>query len=97
MISGLVVTGIDVPLFFCRLLIEIDLGSRAWIRVGGRLVRGLDRYSHSRQTSIQRDMNLQYAIVDQLAKITDTMTSLRDVILGLGQRIDGNQAPPVPI
>ena len=25
------------------------------------------------------------------------MASLRDVILGLGQRIDGHQAPPLPI
>ncbi|KAL6310980.1 hypothetical protein AAG906_019962 [Vitis piasezkii] len=25
------------------------------------------------------------------------MASLRDAILGLGQRIDGHQAPPVPI
>ena len=85
------------PFSFVGLLIETDLGSQAWIRVGGRLVRGSNQYTQSGQTSIQRDMNLQYAIVDQLAKITDTMTSLRDVILGLGQRIDGNQAPPVPI
>ncbi|RVW67105.1 hypothetical protein CK203_066034 [Vitis vinifera] len=51
------------------LLIEIDLGSRAWIRIGDRL----------------------------LAEITDTMASLRDAILGLGQRIDGHQAQPLPI
>ena len=42
-------------------------------------------------------MNPQYAIVDQLTEITNTMASLRDAILRLGQRIDGHQAPPVPI
>ena len=42
-------------------------------------------------------MDPQYAIVDQLAEITDTLTSLRDAILGLGQRIDGHQAQPLPI
>ena len=42
-------------------------------------------------------MDPQYATVDQLAKITDTMASLRDAILGLGQRIDGHQAQPLPI
>ena len=82
--------GIDVPLFFFRLLIEIDLGSRAWIKVEGRLVRGSDQYSQSGQTSVRRDMDPQYAIVHQLAEVTDTMASLRDAILGLGQRIDGH-------
>ncbi|WKA13006.1 hypothetical protein VitviT2T_030343 [Vitis vinifera] len=42
-------------------------------------------------------MDPQYATVDQLAEITDTMASLRDAILGLGQRIDGHQAQPLPI
>ena len=42
-------------------------------------------------------MDPQYATVDQLTEITDTMASLRDVILGLGQRIDGHQAQPFPI
>ena len=42
-------------------------------------------------------MNPQYATVDQLAEITDTMASLRDDILGLGQRIDGHKAQPLPI
>ncbi|XP_034689110.1 uncharacterized protein LOC117916980 [Vitis riparia] len=42
-------------------------------------------------------MDPQYATVDQLAEITDTMASLTDVILGLGQRIDGHQAQPLPI
>ena len=42
-------------------------------------------------------MDSQYATVDQLAEITDTMASLRDAILGLGQRIDGHQAQPLPI
>ncbi|XP_034674267.1 uncharacterized protein LOC117905460 [Vitis riparia] len=42
-------------------------------------------------------MDPQYATVDQLAEITDTMASLRDAILGLGQRIDRHQAQPLPI
>ena len=42
-------------------------------------------------------MDPQYAIVDQLAEIIDTMASLQDAILGLGQRIDGHQAQPLPI
>ena len=42
-------------------------------------------------------MDPQYAIVDQLAEITDTMASLWDAILGLGQRIDGHQAQPLLI
>ena len=42
-------------------------------------------------------MDPQYATVDQLAEITDTMASLRDAILGLGQRVDGHQAQPLPI
>ena len=32
-----------------------------------------------------------------MIEITDTMASLRDAILGLGQRIDGHQASPFPI
>ena len=42
-------------------------------------------------------MDPQYATVDQLAEITDTMVSLRDAILGLGLGIDGHQAQPLPI
>ena len=42
-------------------------------------------------------MDPQYAIVDQLAEITDTMASLKDAILGWGQRIDGHQAQPIPL
>ena len=42
-------------------------------------------------------MDPQYANVNQLIEITDTMASLRDAILGLGQRIDGHQASPLPI
>ena len=79
------------------LLIKSDLGSRAWIRIGGRLVRDSDPHSQLEQTSNHRDMDSQYATVDQLAEITDTMASLRDAILGLGQRIDGHQAQPLPI
>ena len=69
-----------------------DPGSRAWIRIGGRLVGNSDPHSQLEQTSNHRDMDPQYAIVDQLAEIIDTMASLRDAILGLGQRIDGHQA-----
>ncbi|RVW26178.1 hypothetical protein CK203_107503 [Vitis vinifera] len=72
------------------LLIEIDLGSRAWIQIGNRLVRGSDSPSQLEQIPDHRDMDPQYATVDQLAEITDTMASLRDAILGLGQRIDGH-------
>ena len=78
-------------------MIEIDLGSRAWIRIGDRLVRGSDSPSQLEQIPDHRDMDPQYATVDQLAEITDTMASLRDTILGLGQRIDGHQAQPLPI
>ena len=42
-------------------------------------------------------MDPQYATIDKLAKITDTMASLRDAILGLGQRIDKHQVQPLPI
>ena len=79
------------------LLIKSDLGSRAWIQIGGRLVRDSDPHSQLEHTSNHRDMDSQYATVDQLAEITDTMASLRDAILGLGHRIDGHQAQPLPI
>ena len=78
-------------------MIEIDLGSRAWIRIGDRLVRGSDSPSQLEQIPDHRDMDPQYATVDQLAEITDTMASLRDAILGLGQRIDGHHAQLLPI
>ena len=98
LISRLIVTGTDMPsLLLPGLLIKSDLGSRAWIRIGGRLVRDSDPHSQLEQTSNHRDMDSQYATVDQLAEITDTMASLRDAILGLGQRIDGHQAQPLPI
>ncbi|RVW23194.1 hypothetical protein CK203_099563 [Vitis vinifera] len=42
-------------------------------------------------------MDPQYATIDQLTEITNTMASLRDAILGLGQRIDGHQAQPLPV
>ena len=98
LIFGLIVTGTDIPsLVLLGLLIKSDLGSRAWIRIGGRLVRDSDPHSQLEQTSNHRDMDSQYATVDQLAEITDTMASLRDAILGLGHRIDGHQAQPLPI
>ena len=85
------------PFPFVGLLTKSDLGSRAWIRIGGRLVRDSDSDSQLEQTSNHRDMDSQYATVDQLAEITDTMASPWDAILGLGQRIDGHQAQPLPI
>ena len=78
-------------------MIEIDLGSRAWIRIGDRLVRGSDPHGQLEQIPNHRDMDPQYTTIDQLAEITDTMVSLRDAILGLGQRIDGHQDQPLPI
>ena len=82
------------PFSFVGLLTETDLGSRAWIRIRGRLVRGSNLHSQLKRISDYQDMDPQYATIDQLAEITDTMASLRDAILGLGQRIDGHQAPP---
>ena len=72
------------PFPFVGLLTKNDLGSRAWIRIEGRLVRDSDSDSQLEQTSNHRDMDSQYATVDQLAEITDTLASLRDAILGLG-------------
>ena len=42
-------------------------------------------------------MDPQYATIDQLAEITDTMATLWDAILGMGQRIDGHQAQTLSI
>ena len=98
LISGLIVTGTDMPsLLLLGLLIKSDLGSRAWIQIGGRLVRDSDPHSQLEQTLNHRDMDSQYATVDQLDEITDTMASLRDAMLGPGQRNDGHQAQPLPI
>ena len=85
------------PFPFEGLLIETNLGSQAWIWIGGRLVRGLDSHSQLEQTSDHRDMDPQYATDDQLVEITDTVATFRDAILGLGQRIDGHQAQPLLI
>ncbi|KAL6349756.1 hypothetical protein AAG906_001643 [Vitis piasezkii] len=49
------------------------------------------------QPLVRRDLDPQYATIDQLAEITDTMASFRDAILGMGQRIDGQQTQPVPL
>ncbi|KAL6347810.1 hypothetical protein AAG906_026339 [Vitis piasezkii] len=57
--------GLTFPFPFVGLLTETDLGSRAWIRIRGRL-----------QISDHRDMDPQYATVDQLTEITNTMASL---------------------
>ena len=67
------------------------ISSRALTRIRGRLVRGSDSHSQLEQTLDHRDMDPQYAILDQLAETTDIMAILRDAILGLGQRIDGHQ------
>ena len=75
-------------------MIEIDLGSRARIQIGDRLVRGSDSHGQLEQIPDHRDMDSQYATIDHLAEITDTMASLRDAILRLDQRIDGHQAQP---
>ena len=61
------------------------------------MVRGSDPHSQLEQISDHRDMDPQYAVVDQLTEITDTMALLRDAILGFGQRIDGHQAQPLPV
>ena len=43
LISGLIVTGTDMPsLLLLELLIKSDLGSRAWFRIRGRLIRDSD-------------------------------------------------------
>ena len=98
LISGLIITGTDMPsLLLPGLLIKSDLSSRAWIRIRGRLVRDSNPHRQLEQTSNHRDKDSQYVTVDQLVEITDTMVSLRDAILGLGQRIDGHQAQPLPI
>ena len=58
LIFGLIVTGTDMPsLLLPQLLIKSDLGSRAWIRIGGRLVRDSDPHSQLEQTSNHRDMD----------------------------------------
>ena len=85
------------PFPFVGLLIEIDLGSRAWILIEDRFVSRSDSQSQLEHISNHRDMDPMYATVDQLAEITDTMAYLRDAILGLRQRIDGHQAQPLPI
>ena len=46
------------------LLIETNLGSRAWIHIKGRLVRGSDPHSQLKKTSDHRDMDPQYATFD---------------------------------
>ena len=65
------------------------MGSQARIRSGGRLVRGSDSHSQLEHILDHRDMDPQYATIDQLDEITDTMASIQDAILGLRQRIDG--------
>ena len=58
-------------------------------------MRESNQYIQIGQPSVHKDMDPQYATVDQLAEITDTMVSLKDAILGLRQRIDGHQPQPV--
>ena len=68
------------------------MGTQAWIRTEGRLVRGSDSHSQLEHISDHRDMDPQYTTVDLLAMITDTIASLWGAILGLGQRIDRHPA-----
>ncbi|RVW25196.1 hypothetical protein CK203_114701 [Vitis vinifera] len=51
--------GLTYPFPFVGLLIEIDLGSRGWIRIGDRLVRGSDSPSQLEQIPDHRDMDLR--------------------------------------
>ncbi|RVW92567.1 Transposon Ty3-G Gag-Pol polyprotein [Vitis vinifera] len=50
-----------------RLLTETDLGSRAWIRIGGRLVRGSNPHSQLERISDYRDINPQTGSEDRRA------------------------------
>ena len=65
-----------------------SLDSPSWTRVRGRLTRVSDQPD---QRVDQRDMDSQVVIVDQFAA---AMASIQEAIAGLGQRIDGQQAPP---
>ena len=65
-----------------------SLDSPSWTRVRGRLTRVSDQPD---QGVDQRDMDSQVVIVDQFAV---AMASIQEAIAGLGQRIDGQQAPP---
>ncbi|RVW61812.1 hypothetical protein CK203_065641 [Vitis vinifera] len=64
------------------------LDSPSWTRVRGRLTRVSDQPD---QRVDQRDMDSQVVTVDQFAA---AMASIQEAIAGLGQRIDGQQAPP---
>ena len=65
---------------------SLDLPS--WTRGRGRLTRVSDQPD---QRVDQRDMDSQVVTVDQFAA---AMASIQEAIAGLGQRIDGQQAPP---
>ncbi|RVW22168.1 Retrovirus-related Pol polyprotein from transposon 17.6 [Vitis vinifera] len=65
-----------------------SLDSPSWTRVRGRLTRVSDQPD---QRVDQRDMDSQVVTVDQFAAV---MASIQEAIAGLGQRIDGQQAPP---
>ena len=65
-----------------------SLDSPSWTRVRGRLTRVSDQPD---QRVDQRDMDSQVVTVDQFAV---AMASIQEAIAGLGQRIDGQQAPP---
>ncbi|RVW61970.1 hypothetical protein CK203_065105 [Vitis vinifera] len=64
------------------------LDSPSWTRVRGRLTRVSDQPD---QGVDQRDMDSQVVTVDQFVA---AMASIQEAIAGLGQRIDGQQAPP---
>ena len=65
-----------------------SLDSPSWTRVRGRLTRVSDQPD---QGVDQRDMDSQVVTVDQFVA---AMASIQEAIAGLGQRIDGQQAPP---
>ena len=65
-----------------------SLDSPSWTRVRDRLIRVSDQPD---QRVDQRDMDSQVVTVDQFAA---AMASIQEAIAGLGQRIDGQQAPP---
>ncbi|RVW70095.1 hypothetical protein CK203_062292 [Vitis vinifera] len=74
---------LDISLSTSWNIDTFDLGSASWIRVRGRLIRVPDQ-------SDQTDMDSQVVTVDQFAA---AMASIQEAITGLGQRMDGQQAP----
>ncbi|RVW22918.1 Retrovirus-related Pol polyprotein from transposon 297 [Vitis vinifera] len=88
--AALVTIGFDYPLHspILEYFLVPSLDSPSWTRVRGRLTRVSDQPD---QRVDQRDMDSQVVTVDQFAA---AMASIQEAIAGLGQRIDGQQAPP---